>query len=78
MPKLNRIEDIYYEAFLELGSERVSGMSLGAIPRSKIKEYADELELDCREAEAFRYVVYHLDIHYRSIQAAKTEKSMKK
>ena len=77
MPKLNLAEQIYYDAFRELGTERHSGMSLGAIPRTKIKEYAEELELNTREAEAFLYVIRHIDIHFIKLQDAKAEKRMK-
>ena len=78
MPKLGTAEQVYYGAFLELGTERVSAMSLGPIPISKIKAYADDLELDWRETEAFVYVLYHLDIHYRNRRAEQADKSMKK
>lgn len=78
MPKLQGIEEFYYQAFFELGSERISTMSLGPIPRSKIKDYAEELELDWREAEAFQYVIYNLDIHYRNRKSEQAAKEMKK
>lgn len=78
MPKLKGIEEFYYAAFSELDTERINGMALGAIPRSKIKDYAEELELDERETEAFIYVISHLDIHFRQRANEKSEKAMKK
>lgn len=78
MPRLNLAEQNYYDAFLELSSERNnSAMSAGPIPISKIRWYAEEeLDLNERETEAFKYVLRHLDIHYLNLQAKKAEKRM--
>lgn len=74
-PKLEGAMLLYWTAFTDLGSERSTGMSLGPIPRSKIKEYAvEELELDTRETDAFVYIIRKADVHFINLQAAKAEK----
>ena len=49
---------------------------MGPIPRSKIKEYAeDEMELDWRETEAFIHIVRAADIYSLTLKADKQNKS---
>ena len=55
----------------------MGAMGQGPIPRSKMKEYAEELELDDRETEAFIYIIRETDIHYLNLQAEKSMKRMK-
>lgn len=40
LPELSVGESLYYEDFVVLGTERVNAMSVGAIPITKIVEYA--------------------------------------
>lgn len=73
-PKLSSAARPYWTAFQELVSER----GMGVIPRSKIKEYAeDELELDWRETEAFIYIIRTADVHSLRNAAEKRENQSK-
>lgn len=79
-PKLEGPMVFYWNAFNDLGSERINGMgNIGQIPRSKIKQYAiEDLELSPRETEAFIHIVRRADVHYLSLQAQKAEARSKK
>lgn len=46
--------EAYYDAFVELSTDRQSGMSVGPIPWSSIDRYACRHEI---EGEAFEYLV---------------------
>ena len=57
--------DIYFEAFYDLGSERINGMSVGEIPWRAAWFYARErLGMDEEEASRFWFLVKQMDIVY--------------
>jgi hypothetical protein len=75
-PKLEH--QLIWEAFWDLSTERVSAMSLGPIPISKIHWYADkELELDEDEKRAFVWIIRRLDSHFIGKSAEKASKQNK-
>lgn len=54
---------------------RQLGMAAGPIPLDKIVWYAERLELDLLEQEAFEHVIRQVDVHYMNKQAEKVSKS---
>lgn len=63
---------VYWTAFQELASERINGMSVGRIPRSKIRSYCrEELNMSTREVRAALKVLTALDSLFLSILADK-------
>jgi hypothetical protein len=67
------LHPLYWEAFNDLSTERNSGgMGIGPIPRSAMRQYADEeLGLTRPERDAFMWIIRQLDIKYLNNQAAK-------
>jgi hypothetical protein len=58
----------YWLAFLDLTTERQSGMGAGPIPRSKIRDYAsNECGLSGDEHESFCLVMVRVDEDYTSM-----------
>lgn len=55
----------------------MTGMSLGHIPFSEIKAYADELEIPRSRRDALFYTVYVLDREYLSFHNKKADKNRK-
>jgi len=69
-PKLR--SSLLWEAFWDLHTERINGMSLGPIPISKMHWYADvELGLDHDEKSAFIYIMRRADSFFVSKQSQK-------
>lgn len=60
-PELTIGLQFYLQAFFDLDSERSHGMAVTRIPRSKVREYAREFELDLDETEALTYFMAELD-----------------
>lgn len=75
-PTLER--PLLWEAFWDLSTERISTMSLGPIPISKIHWYAEvELGLDDDERQAFVYIIRRLDSYFIGKSAEKASKQNK-
>ena len=71
-------QHLFWEAFWDLSTMRVSGMSLGPIPLDKIHWYADaELGLDEDEKRAFVYIIRRLDSHFIGKLAEKNKQDTK-
>lgn len=67
-PELTDVESYYLDAFYILSSERSIGMSLGPIPYSAIRSYADEQGIVSRdEFDYFSGILRALDAEYLSL-----------
>ena len=62
------------KAFYDLGTERVSGMSLGPIPWSKIVEYAGFYRLEEDVTEALVDIIRTMDSQYLEYSADEAKK----
>lgn len=60
-PKITSELLFYFNAFVDLDSERQHGMSLARIPRSRIMIYADEAGLPLDEAYEFASIIKQAD-----------------
>lgn len=60
-PKLLQGLELYLEAFYELNSDRNNGMSMGKIPFTAIKQYADEYEFEGEQRECLFYFIRAID-----------------
>lgn len=70
-PELLPVSAFYWQAFLDLATERPVGMSIGAIPRSRVVEYAShEGIVDPDEFDRFWWIISRLDTEQlRLVQA---------
>jgi len=67
-PDLDEAEQSLLMAFYDLGTERQLGMSLGPIPRSKVREYArEELDLHGDHRDRFVAIISRVDNDYLSM-----------
>jgi hypothetical protein len=67
-PELTDVESYYLDVFYILSSERSIGMSLGPIPYSAIRSYADEHDIVNRdEFDYFFGILRVLDAEYISL-----------
>ena len=64
----------YVEAFIELGSCRLNGMSLGAIPFTSIVEY--HRIFDVGDLEDFLYLIRKMDDVLLSLESKRMKKEM--
>lgn len=72
-PELGEHDDFFLEAFGELSTERAPGFdSLGQIPWSKIRDYANEAGLEGDVASAFRAIIREMDNAYRAEAARRS------
>lgn len=62
----------YYVAFLELGTERL--VEGGAIPQSKIREWADDAGLTEDQRDEFILIIMGVDLEYREWLESKRKK----
>ena len=76
-PQLQLGLELYYDAFWELGSCRVSGWSAGPIPWVAINDYAEAFEFDEEQREALTYYTRRLDQAYLMFHAPKETKGKK-
>jgi len=67
--------EIFLAAFHDLESERVVGMDIGPIPRSAIRDYAIELDMDSDGFEDLYHHVRALDIFFLKWRAKKNKTS---
>ena len=75
-PKLN--DAFYLQAFNELSTLRTIGMSAGPIPLDKITWYAERLDYDLVEQDAFEYVIRTVDVAWLNLQAEAASKRAKR
>lgn len=73
-PELRIGLQLYLQAFFDLDSERSHDFAPKAIPRSKVAEYAKELELDEEQAEDLFFFVKKMDGAHLKRLEAKTRK----
>lgn len=80
MPLLTFDEGIYYNDFNNLGTERINSMAIGAIPVTKIVQYA-MLE-GVHNIKLFKDIILSMDRHYMKLvsddQKAKANKNKAK
>lgn len=62
----------FYDAFWELGSERINGMSAGQIPANSITRFAGEHEMTVDERDFLKHVLRTLDNIFLNYKATKT------
>jgi hypothetical protein len=62
-PKLAVGNDLYYQAFIDLDSDRQHGMSAGRIPWTSMMRYAKFFQFDAEQIEILFAVVAHMDVH---------------
>lgn len=74
-PRLHLGLELYYDAFWELSTCRAAGMSLGPIPWSAIKDYAETFELDEAQQEDLFYLVRAMDNAYLDHRSKEKPKS---
>lgn len=60
-PELRKGLELYYAAFFDLDSERSHAVGVTAIPRSKVKEYADDYDFDEEQREDLIYFIKAMD-----------------
>lgn len=69
-PELQIGLQLYLQAFFDLDSERSHEFAPKAIPRSKITEYARELELNEEQTEDLLFFVKRMDgAHLKRLEA---------
>lgn len=66
-PELWPQNQMYWDAFWDLGSERQIGMGIGPIPRSAIKAYADEYDMSVEEFDSLYRMLRIMDNEYLSL-----------
>ena len=67
--------ELYYDAFWELSTCRATGLALGPIPWSAIKDYAVTFGLDEAQEEDLFYLVRAVDNAFLSYHAKGTGQS---
>ena len=72
VPDLDIVESLYYEDFVILGTERVNGMSMGAIPITRIDEYARIEKVE--NIEKFKRIIAAVDRLYMKIVAVEQDR----
>lgn len=60
-PELINGLELYFQAFLDLDGERETGMSVGPIPWSKVKEYAKFYEFSDEQTEDLFFFIRKMD-----------------
>jgi hypothetical protein len=70
-PKLQNHQRLYFEAYMDLDSERSHNAGLTAIPWSSIKDYGMFHGLNREQTEDLIYIVRHMDNHYLARLKAK-------
>lgn len=71
-PEINPDCDIYWRAFCDLTTERSLSMSVGPIPRSRIRQYGVEvLELEADALERFCAILGRVDDDYTEMVNAR-------
>ncbi len=70
-PELDFGLQFYLHAFYELESERPVGIDIGPIPRSAVKDYALELEMDADEFDDLYFHIRALDVTFLKHRAKK-------
>ena len=74
-PEIAPGEVFYFEAFGDLSTCRMIGMTAGPIPWRDIVHYADRAGLDAEEAEAFTTIIRTMDRAWLDHQAEKGKRS---
>ncbi|WP_459208452.1 phage tail assembly chaperone [Aurantiacibacter arachoides] len=78
-PPLHEISVFYWNAFIELNSERPIGMSgSGLIPLTAIRAYAQDYDLDRQEYETFKRIIGAVDNRRQRLIDDKREKEAAK
>ena len=73
-PKLSPHLVFYWDAFADLDSCRLNGMSVGRIPWIAVKDYAQTYGIrDSDELEAFTEIIFAMDRVYRDACNEKPE-----
>lgn len=74
-PELIEGLELYFQAFLDLDGERDTGMGIGSIPWSKVKEYANFYDFDDEQTEDLFFFIKRMDSAYIKRQNAKQKKA---
>lgn len=70
-PDINPQWSFYWQAFHDLSSERQIGMAIGPIPRSAIKNYADEFSIVGDRFDSFERIIRSVDAEYLKLAQPK-------
>ena len=70
-PQLTPGLELFFVAFLELSDDRNSGMSMGRIPWSVVRQWANAYELDYQQTEELHFQISRMDFKYIEYQTSK-------
>lgn len=73
-PELNFGLELYYDAFWDLSTCRMSGYSLGPIPWGSVNDYASTFEFDDEQRHALHYYIRVMDNVYVKFHSPKKGK----
>ena len=71
-PELGLIDSYYLQEFYTLGTERVNAMSEGAIPVTKIRKRAEQIQED--DIEMYEQIMLTIDRIYLNLRYIESER----